>query len=425
MTRTCYRWASLAVLALLLAALLTLPARTTPARASQYQMVLRQLTPQVRALMLRQEPLATAADRLQSALSRDTAGFAGIQLAVPARHVVLSWHGSVPAAVRALVGRVNRSLGKNGHVIIKPAAYAWATLYAQAYRLIGTTAHRWKVVSAEIIPGGSGLHLTLAAPTSAHYPRTAIPQVRSTVHVTVSAGTAPAAAFGRWGDTAPYNGGAAIANITAGVECSSGFTMHNSAGQTFLLTAGHCGATGNQWITPNQGLFIGTTTEVSTPQHLDAEIIAAPAEPFMYNGGPDPSGQGIGESLAGISSVSFAAIGELVCQLGAFSGPRCNIKTTAEGFIYLNGSPVLTIQAQTTDGSEAIGNGDSGGPVITLGPPGFFVAVGTNSAQDLNSLTSCVGVQVPGRECSSRMWFTEVVSAQSTTGTSVSIAPGG
>jgi hypothetical protein len=429
--RTIYRRAWLAGFALLLAAPLAGPALAAPAGASQYQVVLSQLTPQTEALMVQQEPLAAAAGRIQSALTADAGGFAGVELAVAAKQVILHWHGTVPATVRAMTARLDRSLGRRGRVVIQSADYSQATLLAAAHRLAGRTEDGSKIVAVNVMTDGSGLQVTITPKVAAHGTRTAVPAVRSSVRVSVLVGRAPVPAFGRFGDVAPYNGGAAIRNVSTGVECSSGFATQNSAGQTFLLTAGHCGPDGDVWETPIQHLLIGTTARDIT-NFADTEIISAPAEPYLYNGGPDPTGQGIGESLAGVSSVAAPVIGELICQQGAFSGPRCNIEVNTFGFISPSGTSgtFLEYGASTTDGGyqgsfEAIGQGDSGGPVITLGPPGFLVAIGTNSAQNPNTPTPCVGVIIPGRECSSTMYFENIGEDETGTVTSVSIAPGG
>jgi hypothetical protein len=162
-----------------------------------------------------------------------------------------------------------------------------------------------------------------------------------------------------------------------------------------------------------------------------ARRILVPAHQHARPGGQQRGaehgpGQGTGESLAGISAQSPPFVGELICQLGAFSGPRCDIEVISPGFITFNtGADEFEFEGRTRDGSETMGNGDSGGPVITLGSPGFFNAVGTNSAKSLNTPTACVGVQVAGRQCSSAMFFPTIGGDEASTGTTVSIAPGG
>jgi hypothetical protein len=408
-----FRWFAAALLVVA-----ALPMTPTPSSATPYDALLHRLGPVDQQLMLRQVPLAEAASRLDSALRTDTADYGGIQVSAETGQISLYWHGTLSRIAQQLVQQANRALGGAGRVLVRPARYSQAELDREAYRLVGSTTGGVTVVVAAPMPDAGGIELTVA-PEHGAAPRT-MPTVASTVRTTITVGSAPVPAFGRFNDGAPFNGGAAILQPGVG-ECSSGFTVLNGLGQRFLLTAGHCGGAGTQWQTPF-GAPIGQT--VLTAPQRDAELISANAEPFIYNGGPDGTGQGIGESLAGIQSARRTLAGELICNQGAFSGPRCNIQILSHATITINGVKIQEIKARTRDGSEAIGNGDSGGPVISLGKPGFLVALGINSAEDPSHAVACVGVSPPGRTCSTQMFFNDIADVEPATGTVVAIAPG-
>ena len=385
------------------------------AAGTPYSTLLSRLAPADQQLMRQQVPLADAGSALDTALRGDRAHYAGVSISPENRQVILYWHGDRTPVMATALRRAVGALGGDGDVIVRNARYSQAELDAEANRLVGTKAAGGTVVVASARPDASGLDLMVTREGAV------TPAVVSSVATSVSYGPAPAPDFGRFNDTAPFNGGAAIVNPGRGLECSSGFSVANQFGQRFLLTAGHCGQVGDQWQTATGGP-IGTTP-LTVPQR-DVELVSTPsAEPDIYNGGPDASGQGIGESLLGISGARRTLAGELICQLGAFSGPRCDIQILSHATVNINGVNIQEIKARTRDGSEGIGDGDSGGPVITLGPPGFVIALGINSAEDPSHGVACVGVPIPGRVCSTQMFFNDIADIQPATGTSVVIAP--
>ncbi|MFC0438688.1 hypothetical protein [Kutzneria buriramensis] len=405
------RWlAAVAVAAAAVAVPVQAAAAGTP-----YSALLSRLSPSDQQLMRQQVPLADAGSAVDSALRGDRAHYAGVSISPENRQVVLYWHGAATPAMTTAVQRAKRELGGDGELVVRAARYSQAQLDAEANRLVGGRVDGGTVVVAAARPDASGLDLTVTREGTASSP------VVSAVDTSVVWGSAPVPDFGRFNDTAPYNGGAAIVNASEGLECSSGFTVANPFGQRFLLTAGHCGVVGAQWQTAG-GQAIGTTP-LTVPQR-DVELVStSSAEPDIYNGGPDPSGQGLGESLLGISGARRTLAGEMICQLGAFSGPRCNIQILSHATVNINGVNIQEIKARTRDGSEGIGQGDSGGPVITLGPPGFVIALGINSAEDLSHGVACVGVPIAGRLCSTQMFFNDIADIQPATGTAVVIAP--
>src|SRR5262249_19318725 len=145
-------------------------------------------------------------------------------------------------------------------------------------------------------------------------------------------------------------------------------------------------------------------------------------------GGPDGSGSGFGESLVPIEGSLSPFVGEMICQLGAYSGPRCNIQITSRGWSHFadengqNGFDAFVFSSHTLDGSEAGGQGDSGGPVITLASPGFY-AMGTVTGSANGHDVPCVGIVFFGRKCSSSLLFPSIDQAVQVTGTFVQVDP--
>jgi len=96
----------------------------------------------------------------------------------------------------------------------------------------------------------------------------------------------------RYGDSYPWNGGDQIVTPSYGeTTCTSGFGMQNeSTGQTYLMTAGHCGAAtwyNTRTNTPvyNSSTLIGTTlsSSVSTTT-VDAQLITTNSSCVSWGG---------------------------------------------------------------------------------------------------------------------------------------------
>lgn len=95
--------------------------------------------------------------------------------------------------------------------------------------------------------------------------------------------------------------------------------MRDGSGATYLLTAEHCGRSGQRFTNP-QGTHIGTSTK-SHDAH-DVMLVPTNSDTFMYTGGPD--------SDAGVRVDGWDHVfpGEYLCQSGVTSaratgGPVC------------------------------------------------------------------------------------------------------
>lgn len=218
----------------------------------------------------------------------------------------------------------------------------------------------------------AALMLTLAAPASANAPD-------------------------RTDDHAPFSAGARIGVLgsrTVG-RCTSGFGVHRSGGQTFLLTAGHCGSVGDAFSTYDT-LDLGTGplnawqrdrvgTMVDKDHDQDLGLIQAPSAETVYD--RDLAGNTILKHVAGVAHPSP---GDTVCVSGARTGVVCGVRimqTDLHGEKFDFGTPEnpdptvvpTVIWAQVPADKIGADEGDSGGPVFTVDPaePDDVYAVGT------------------------------------------------
>jgi hypothetical protein len=192
----------------------------------------------------------------------------------------------------------------------------------------------------------------------------AVPRVAVPVRVVHEAPLRPVT---REDDWAPWSGGAQIRN--GGSYCTSGFGVRNNANARYILTAAHCGQTGNR-ITDGQGEWIGNVG----PRHQDHDIALIPTsnvDDQIYVGGSNSNASRV------VDGWDWTFVGEYLCQSGVTSafqtgGPVCNIKV----LFYYNDREDL-VEAEQTDGQQAARGGDSGGPIYSNSGSGGVIAKGT------------------------------------------------
>jgi len=221
-------------------------------------------------------------------------------------------------------------------------------------------------------------------------------------------------------------------NDGAGNSCSSGFGVRDAYLNHYLLSAAHCGTTGDTWST-GVGLPVGTVVEnyptyeamlIHTPDTTapDGTVLASGSGSSIYTGQTDPSGAGVGETAITVSGWSAPYVGQYVCQSDAYSGEICNLKVTNDNGSYIlagSGTPVgdaveMEQQAHISGG----GQGDSGGPVFSISGTSA-IASGIVSAMDGATEVSCTGVTYSGRICAWRMYYANIQQVLSITQTSL------
>lgn len=179
--------------------------------------------------------LFTTQDRMNAAGARVTAlgradarsGYAGIVADPTTRELRVYWKGKAPADLAATAASAVP-------MRVLPAAYSERELQAAATRLLARAGDRVTMVGPRA--DGAGLLVGTAG--------AAIPAAEwAGVPVTLETGVAPRAAT-RLNDAPPWSGGARWRNATRGGQCSTGFGIRQ-AGLNRILTAAHCGETGD------------------------------------------------------------------------------------------------------------------------------------------------------------------------------------
>ncbi|GAA3559860.1 hypothetical protein [Kribbella ginsengisoli] len=314
--------------------------------------------------MLAQRPLIEAAERLAVvAESPALQGFAGITLADDA--VVLWWKGAPPARVRQAVS----SAAKLAPVRIAGAVHSKKEL-DQAARSIATWQQQNPGAGVHAVknPGdGSGLVLS-ASPTrraAAELGQTL--RERTGVPVRVVA-EEPLKPLSRGDDWSPWIGGARLWNQSAGAICTTGFGVRDGQHRPYILTAAHCGQSGQQFA-DGQGEYIGNMG-ARNQDHDIALIPTNNVDPQLY------VGDGNSGLVENVPYWGHVFVGQYLCQSGITSaavtgGPVCNIKVL---FFYNDREDL--VEGEQMNGQDAARGGDSGGPVYSRGDAGL-IANGT------------------------------------------------
>jgi hypothetical protein len=116
-------------------------------------------------------------------------------------------------------------------------------------------------------------------------------------------------------------------------------------------------------------------------------------------------------------------VGDWLCDSGAYSGATCGIQVKATNVTVNVGYLIYPlVMAEQVNHTNAIGNGDSGGPVFSTAPWDInkVFAKGTNTAIDLSTAVPCTGVPAGnGRSCAWRMWYVDVVNSLAEYGASI------
>jgi hypothetical protein len=254
--------------------------------------------------------------------------------------------------------------------------------------------------------------------------------------VRVVANTEPThlAAF-RYNDTSPWNGGDFIYHLSNGnwSDCSSGIPVHDASNGThYMLTASHCfwdlGGVGTNVrngyvrvdtnapysgssttligsVTKDSNLTAGSTTE-------DVAFIQASTSTLDFVAAWNSQGYGIQIGRASNN------IGDQVCQSGAFDGQICGgivIRAinqtqcpTGESWCVKD----LAKANNSTSGTVALGEGDSGGPVYSYSGSNLLARGMTDQGSGTVSCNS-VPPGTAGRLCFHTLYFVQMGSIDS------------
>lgn len=324
------------------------------------------------SLMRRQQPLLDAAHRIRRSGAAALPGFSGMAVD-PERSVLrLYWHGPLPASVRQTVRRLHKP---SVRIAVHPG------------RGRPASAPRASVAAGSTVPA----------------PRPA----------------------GRANDRSPASGGALI--ITQSETCTTGFGVVSEAtGKRQLLTAGHCGPVGSPWFN-GDGEFLGNA--VARHPEADALVIDADSSGRVWHGAVTENLDGVDEKARTVTGARSPEVGQYLCTSGAVSGTHCGLRVTRVGVVLsIAGTDVPgQVEAEQVRHTAAAGNGDSGGPVYsatTLSGP--VTAHGMITAYDRKETSACSGAPTGnGRNCSWRVYFTDISALLKATGTFLTFPSGG
>jgi streptogrisin D len=403
------------------------------------------------ALIQRQILLSRVANQIISLTRQGRAagysGYGDIDISLPQNLVTLYWKGTVPATLHNELVRLRRTAA----IRVVAAPYTWLDLEAQTHRISGMQAElsaRGITLSrVGPLPGATGVQVAVdpsqstalkaaARADAASTVARAMPSLMAAGPAPVTVTTAPMAITGSAGltgtaaralsagsalspgivvasrnlDDSPWWGGDRIVRSGQFV-CSSGFSLINSAGHQFMLTAGHCGGIGTVWRAgTNQvsGPLMGT--EVNRDSGGDTAIIAVNNnEGWIWDKGWNST---VGEQV--IASAT-AIKGNSLCTEGATSGVRCSAIVQQTGIdLPLGGGETAHNEVYATgkSGQQIDATGDSGGPVIgNSGIAGDVIAFGTMTA--LTSTVGCSNIS-PGLMsplCGSGLYFEDLNAA--------------
>ncbi len=359
--------------------------------------------PEFRAV---QDQLRLTAAALTAAGARDPSpGYTGIELSPARRSVVLYWRGPLPPSLSEVITH------QKAHVEVRQARYTHLQLIDQARKLGRTSRHgAVSIVRVAVPADGSALQVGVSGPAEL-----ARRTLTADVDLAVTQEQAAKPLSTRADDADPYWGGARSFNMTEVKLCTTGFAVRTSTG-TALLTAGHCGSIGNTFMT-GAGQQVGQATLKDTIG--DTLLISASAGGRVYDGDAWSS------SSRPVAGTAVNYVGDYMCTLGAFSGTRCDV--VVQGIDeYRSGPDGLRgplVRAEQLQHTSAGGDGDSGGPVISLTGRNWslLMANGTISQGDPATQVGCTGVTQGS--CYWRIWYADINRTLSQYGASIVIGP--
>lgn len=355
-------------------------------------------------LLTVQQRMNTAAARITKIAQRDAkSGFAGVIADPTTRQLQVYWKGEPPAG---LVATSRATVPTQ----VLPAAYTRRELDVAAAKLRRSAGDKITTVGPRA--DGAGLLVGTQSGLLGAASLAGVP-------VTVQTGVAAAPAT-RWDDSSPWWGGAAWRNTANGGGCSTGFGVFQG-GVTRVLSAAHC-ANLNVVAADPTGQTIGTVT--SRNVGTDTLIIAGSGGGRVFNNSTDAAGNVVSEFNNQVIGALASQVGNFVCTSGAYSGTRCSIQVKARD-LCINvrnfGTVCGQVQAESTTRTNAVGQGDSGGPVEIVNAANTLQvwATGTNTAiDDTNTATTCTGYVPTGRTCAWRMYYEDIISGMAGVGAS-------
>ncbi|GEM_PF-2396083 len=344
------------------------------------------------AVMHAQIPLIRAADQIVKAAAAGESGYANIVLSV-ARHLVLVyWKGAVPGPIARLLGRLRSSAVR---IEVRPAPYTTRQLAAEVQRLeasrSGYAARGVLLDSIAVRVDGTGIEIGTDIRAGFH---PVVPGVLASLQAgtQIPLSIQPARKVNpthRLEDLPLHWAGSRIINVQGTDSCTTGFPMQRrSDGRTFITTADHCDSDLGHPVNEQWWDWFGTH-DINHRMgeawyhtaYLDIAYIRPPngwVQGVTYDGGVAEN-HDFSKNVVGVASNYD---GGYVCTSGSWTGVHCSIQTQYQGSFWISedNSYVSEWVGDQTGGGIADGEGDSGGPVFSLGSQsGTVIAKGSLS----------------------------------------------
>lgn len=385
---------------------------------------------QMTAAERNQVGLDAEATRVHQLVTADhLTGYAGLVVHPASDNLTVYWNGQAPAALEGYA----RSHGGAGAIQLSPARHSLAELQALSASIVKSAGFRQSGI-AMLNPAPDGSSLQLGVAGSAARAR-ALPAIKSAIKSDPGAVTYTKAGVrpdsGRWADIPSFFGGALIFSLADGADCSSGWPVHGvkSPSTFYLITAAHCthvpegNLSSNQFVTaPYTGIPvkpIGTASNEDLTEDAGLINTGVNGSPLggngnaIYTGQVDPTGVGTLEMTAGLDGLATNEVGDEVCTSGAYSGEICGLEITDTAVQWVVdygdlAAIVTGLEVTNPNGTNAAGEGDSGGPIYSYVNAGLVAARGTISSADADFPAPCTGVLTradnpdnPPRQCAS------------------------
>jgi hypothetical protein len=184
----------------------------------------------------------------------------------------------------------------------------------------------------------------------------------------------PQAAY-RHDDLAPHWGAAQLIFYPSGDVngCTSGFTVHSSAGTQYMVSAGHC-ANFLQGVTVRggTGLFWGNGTVAPTPGYDAVLISGSTYQGVVYTGNFQVQGHASVKNAGDPTVFSLS-----YCSSGYITSEQCGHHLVNTDTTFCEPSPCIQHVASFEDGMLTE-DGDSGAPWYNYPPSGGVVIRGTH-----------------------------------------------
>jgi hypothetical protein len=308
------------------------------------------------------------------------------------------WHGTVPARIRRLAGRLGV------RVRFAPAAFTFNRLIAAEHTLAGKPG----LVQAAPKPDGSGLNVMVTRATPAR-DRAAM-RAASPVPLTITTGTPLQLTATRQADVSPYWGGSRYQNTVTGDYCSNGFALAKTP-SVYELTAGHCGANTNTVRIPGQIPATGTMQQKFACRdiiQINYSTSGGLVEGRIYTLGADS------RTSVPVGGATFDTVGDQIVTGGARTGQHSNITVTAVGAMApVTGIPCKDVypldEGVQNNGGCAAAPGDSGGPVYSYTATDAVLGRGTMTG-GFGEKVTCSGTGTTTIQGSDSVAFAPLVS---------------